>query len=241
MYKIGIVIPSYNQGIYLERALLSILKQRCVRLSIVIMDGGSTDNSLDIIRKYQEKLLYVRSHKDTGQAAAINEGMEHLVHCDYVCWLNSDDIFLGEDTLYKAADFLEKHKQFPALYGKAKIIDGNDAYIKDYQTYVFSRKQLAKECFICQPASMIRRCAWDLAGGLNPKLFMCMDYDLWWRLSEQGDLVYLPIYLAASREHEYSKTSQYQIENFLEVFKVLKTYRGYVPFSWIRNKKKFYK
>jgi glycosyltransferase involved in cell wall biosynthesis len=118
---ITIVIPSYNQGQYLEQALESVFTQN-LSVEVFVMDGGSTDNSVEIIKKWAAKLAGWRSHKDSGQSAAINEGIS-LGSAPYVCWLNSDD-YLLPDKLVKLLDILEGNPQVPMAYGRVdNVID----------------------------------------------------------------------------------------------------------------------
>jgi len=228
---VGIVIPSYNQCEFLEQTILSVLQQNVLK-KIALVDGGSIDSSASIIEKYQNEFTYWRSYKDSGQASAINEGASKLYNCEFICWINSDDIYLL-DGLVKMKNFLINNPEYDAIYGKAYVIDKCGKVIGSYPTKEFNKNQFSKECFICQPATLIRNSCWKELGGLNPNLFMCLDYDLWLRIINKGRIAYLEEYVACSRDHEETKTNNYQTQGFQEAFLILKRNYGYVPFNWI--------
>jgi len=229
--SVSIVVPNFNQGRFLEEALQSIIKQPQLDIRIAVMDAGSTDQSVAIIRKYENYISYWQSKPDNGQAAAINEGVALLPPSDYVCWLNADDVFL-ENGLARMVDYLETNNQCMAVYAKAYITDIDNQVIAPYKTESFSQKGLATQCFICQPATLMRTEAWNKVGGLNASLQMCLDYDLWWRLSKVGEFGYLTDFVACSRDHEGTKTRNNQKTHFNEAFQLLKKYNGYVPLNW---------
>lgn len=227
---VTIVVPSFNQGRFLEQALESIANQT-VRSEVFVMDGGSTDGSVEIIQKWAPKLAGWRSHKDDGQAAAINEGIG-LGTAPFVCWLNSDDLLLvgGLDRLVAQ---MERHKQWPAAYGKAFHLD--DATGRRTPAWVepFSERRLAVRCTITQPASLIRRSAWEAVGGLDPKLKMALDYDLWWRLYRHGGpLGYVDEDVAINRNHDETKTRIHRRLHYKEAMETVRRYHGHVPLKW---------
>lgn len=229
--SVSVVVPNLNQGHFLEEALLSIINQPNLDIRIAVMDAGSNDDSLSIIKKYEQHITYWRSHPDSGQAAAINEGVMKLAPSDYVCWLNADDTYL-EHGLIKMVEYLERNKQCAAVYTQAYITDSNNHILSEYPTVNFSVKQLSNSCMICQPATLIRHSAWENSKGINASLHMCMDYDLWWRLLEQGEIGYLSDFTACSRDHEGTKTRNNKEQHYKEAFSLLKKHNGYVPWSW---------
>lgn len=230
MTSVTVVIPSYNQGEYLEAALQSVFNQH-VHTETIVIDGGSTDNSLDVIKKNESRIFWWRSRKDAGQAAAINEGVKKGT-APYVCWLNSDDFFLP-DGLVKLFNTLESSLFAPAAYGKCLIVDKNGIKKKAYWTARFTEKHLANRCFIAQPATLIRRSAWEQIGGLNENLHMSMDYDLWWRLYKHcGKLYHTKEAVAASRWHSASKTYLFRRAHYRESMMVVRNHYGTVPLKW---------
>lgn len=228
--KVTVVIPSYNQAKYLEETIKSVLSQN-VSVEVVVVDGGSDDNSLEIIKRYGPYLFWWRSSKDDGQAAAINEGVSKGT-APYVCWLNSDDLLLS-DGLSILIEAMENTPSAPAVYGKCIVVDKMGKKKKEYWTARFSEKHLANRCFIAQPATMIRRDAWEKVGGLDENLHMSLDYDLWWRLYKNyGCLNYTEKVVAATRYHFETKTNLLRRSHYRESIRVVRKYHGTVPLKW---------
>jgi len=227
---VTIAVPSLNQGDFLNDTLESIFSQG-VFVEVFVLDAGSTDHSVEVIRTWESKLAGWRSGADRGQAAAVNEGISRGT-APYVCWLNSDDYFLpsGLATLVQA---LEKAQDVPAVYGRSWNVDVKGNKIKPYWTAPFSPVHLANRCFISQPATLIRRKAWEKAGGLNENLKMAFDYDLWWRLYLQlGPLEYIDAFVAANRRHDDTKTTINRHQHYKEAMQLVKRYYGRIPLKW---------
>jgi len=227
---ITIAVPSFNQGRFLDDALTSIFDQ-AIPLEVFVLDGGSSDNSVEVIRKWEHKLAGWRSHADYGQAAAINEGIAQG-KAPYVCWLNSDDWFVSGG-LEKLLGELQKHTNVPAVYGRAwNVVDESG---RQYPVWVepFKERRLALRCIISQPATLIRRSAWEAVGGVDAKLHMAMDYDLWWRLFKSaGPLHFVDDFVAVNREHEDTKTKTQRRLHYKEAMKVVRKHYGSVPLKW---------
>ncbi|HBI15702.1 MAG TPA: glycosyl transferase [Desulfobulbaceae bacterium] len=227
---VTIAVPSFNQGMYLDAALASIFSQG-VAVEVYVLDGGSSDRSLEIIKNWEQKLAGWRSGRDRGQAAAINEGIA-LGTAPYVCWLNSDDYYLAAG-IKNLVSALRNAPEFPAAYGRAWDVDAQGNKIRPYWTVPFSLPHLANRCFISQPATLIRRKAWEQVGGLDESLRMAMDYDLWWRLYLQfGPLLYVDSFVAANRRHDRTKTTINRREHYTEAMKIVKRHYGRVPVKW---------
>jgi glycosyltransferase involved in cell wall biosynthesis len=227
---ITVVVPSYNQGRFLDAALTSIFEQE-LPLEVYVTDGGSTDESLDVISKWKSRLAGWRSHRDSGQAAAINEGIANG-RAPYVCWINSDDWLLPEGLKRMLAE-LESHAQAPAAYGRAwNVIDKSNAR-RPVWVEPFSERRLALRCIISQPATLIRRSAWEAVGGVDETLHMAMDYDLWWRLYKQfGPLHFVDAFVAVNREHDQTKTKTLRRRHYQEAMAVVRRHHGSVPLKW---------
>jgi GT2 family glycosyltransferase len=229
--SVAIVVPSLDQGTFLAEALESVLSQDGVDLSVAVVDGGSRDGSVDVIKRYAPRIEYWRSAPDRGQAAAINEGVERLPSSDHVGWLNADDVLLP-GALARMSAYLEKHPECAGVFGDAHIIDEDGRVVGRFPTRPFTRRALAPTSIICQPASLISRGAWEAVGGLDESLHMCLDYELWWRLSRIGPIGYLPELIACSRDHPGTKTRANQDRHYAEAFAVLRRHLGYVPWRW---------
>jgi glycosyltransferase involved in cell wall biosynthesis len=227
---VTIAVPSFNQGRFLDDALASIFQQE-FPVEVFVLDGGSSDNSLDVIHKWAHRLSGWRSHADDGQAAAINEGIAQG-QAPYVCWLNSDDWFLP-GSLEMLVSKLRDHPEAPAVYGRAwNVIERSG---KRYPVWVepFNVRRLALRCIISQPATLIRRTAWNVVGGVDEEMHMAMDYDLWWRLHKSAGLLhFFDDFVAVNREHEDTKTKTQHRRHYQEAIRVIRKNYGRVPLKW---------
>ena len=227
---VTIAVPSFNQGQYLDDALASIFEQD-VLVEVFVMDGGSSDNSLAVIKKWESRLMAWRSYPDNGQAAAINEGIAKG-NAPFVCWLNSDD-WLLPGGLAKMLAELQSRSSVPAVYGRT----WNDVERTGKRTPIwvepFDEHRLAMRCIISQPATLIRRAAWDAVGGVDVNMHVAMDYDLWWRLYKQfGSLHMVDEYIAVNREHQHTKTKTLRRLHYLEAISTVRKHYGRVPLKW---------
>lgn len=223
-------MPSFNQGAFLDAALTSLFAQD-VPIEVYVVDGGSTDCSLDVIHAWKHRLAGWRSHRDNGQAAAINEAIASG-SADYVCWLNSDDWLLPEG-LKKLISILEIHSAAPAAYGRVWNRIERTETLSPVWVEPFTSKRLALRCIVSQPATLIRRSAWEGVGGVDEALHMAMDYDLWWKLFKKfGPLQFVDDFIAVNREHADTKTNTQRRRHYREAMAVVKKYNGTVPLKW---------
>ncbi len=227
---VTVAVPSFNQGEFLDQALTSIFEQQ-LSVEVFVLDGGSSDSTLDVIKKWQPYLAGWRSHPDAGQASAINEGISQG-SAPFVCWLNSDDWFLPSG-LSRLVAQLQDEPDAPMVYGRAwNVVETTK---KRYPVWVepFSEKRMALRCIISQPATLVRRSAWECAGGVDARLHMAMDYDLWWRIYRAcGVPRFLDDYVAVNRVHAETKTNTQRVRHYREAIEVVRKHHGSVPLKW---------
>jgi len=227
---VTIAVPSFNQGRFLDCALTSIFQQD-VPTEVFVMDGGSSDNSEEVIKHWAQRLAGWRSAADDGQAASINEGIARGT-APYVCWLNSDDWYLP-DALNRLLAELQTNPAAPAVYGRALNVVEETGKRAPIWVERFNEDRLALRCIVSQPATLIRRSAWDAVGGVDGSLHMAMDYDLWWRLYKQiGPLHFVDEYVAVNREHAETKTKTLRRRHYQEAMAVVRKHHGSVPMKW---------
>lgn len=206
--KITIVTPSYNQGRYLEQTILSVLDQNYPNLEYMVIDGGSTDDSVEIIKKYEKHLAYWVSEKDKGQSDAINKGLKRFTG-DIFNWLNSDD-YLEKDALFKIAEAFNRHPQARAFCFTLSHLKGNVKIPFNRLNNPSDPLQCFCDPVINQPSTFYHKEAIDYFGSLNVCLHYCMDYEWWLKfLFRFGvEAVYAKDEkVAVFRIHEESKTS----------------------------------
>lgn len=207
---VSIVTPSYNQAQFLEETIVSVLNQDYPNIEYIIVDGGSTDGSVDIIRKYGSQLAYWVSEPDRGQAHAINKGWSRA-RGDIVAYLNSDDVYAPE-AITKAVQALVSNPESGMVYSDAFVVGEYDDALQRYRALPFDIKRtiITNEGWIPQPTAFIRRSALDAVGLLDERLHLVMDYDLFIRLGLAYPMKYLPdTYLAIVREHQNAKSTQF--------------------------------
>ncbi len=203
---VSIVTPSFNQGKYLERTIQSVLSQTGVDLEYIVVDGGSSDDSIDIIKRYSKRIAWWVSEKDNGQTDAINKGFGHA-HGDILAWLNSDDTY-QPCALAEAAAYLKDHPGSGAVYGEANFIDDDDRVIGKFAAAQTDLSRLRRGyVHIPQQSFFFRAELWKKVGPLDPAFYFAMDYDLWVRLAGTTTLDYLPGHVWANfRLHQDAKT-----------------------------------
>ena len=203
---VSIITPSYNQADYLEETIRSVLGQTYPYIEYILIDGGSTDGSPEIIQKYADKLAYWESVKDKGQTDAINKGFAHATG-EIIAWLNSDDTFEPQ-AVAEAVAFLNEHPEVGLVYGEANYIDGKNRVIGRFPAAQTDLAKLRRGyVHIPQQASFFRKSLWDQVGPLDDSFFFAMDYDLWTRLAAVSELRYLPGCVWANfRLHADAKT-----------------------------------
>ena len=186
--RISVVVPSYGQGRYLAKNLESLVTQRYPDLEIIVVDGGSTDGSVDVIRRFEQHITWWVSETDDGQADAINKGMARATGT-IVTWLNSDD-WLLPGALQWYADMFERHPEVDIVVGSGRIVDpeGVELYHCTPPTSITEAtlfSWMGGGDFM-QPSTAFTRKSWQMVGGLDRSIHIALDVDLWIRMQQAG-------------------------------------------------------
>jgi len=227
---VSIVMPTRNHGHFIRESIDSVLSQSYPNVELIVMDGASTDDTVEILKSYGERIRWI-SEPDNGQADAINKGMGK-VSGDILAYLNSDDILLP-GALEKVVDYFNEHPECDMVYGDADYIDKDGYVTGQYVTAEFSFDRLMHDCCVCQPAAFWRRRAAERTGAFNAELQTAMDYEYWLRLAADGSIIhYTRQKLAQSRLHEDAKTLAMRGKIYEEVFRICREQGGYVSYSY---------
>ena len=221
--KVSIVTPSYNQGQFLEETILSVLNQDYPNLEYIVIDGGSTDNSVEIIKKYQDRLAYLVSEPDRGQSDAINKGFR-MATGEILAWLNSDDFYLP-GTLHTVANYFDEHQDIDCIYGDLLVVNEHSEVLYVRKTIPYDyRMELYGGCLVPQPSSFFQRSVPDRIGYLDTTLQYNMDFDFFVRMGKAGmKFANIPTPLACFRLHLNSKS-------------ITQRSKGVAHRSWTREK-----
>jgi glycosyltransferase involved in cell wall biosynthesis len=228
--RVTVVTPCLNGARFLEQTIRSVLDQDYPNLEYIVMDGGSTDATIEILKRF-ESVLHWESAPDSGTPEAVNRGFS-LSTGEILGFLNADDVY-HPGAVSAAVRQLERDPDAAGVYGDAWWIDEKGGQIGLYPVRDFDRRVLERECFICQPASFVRREPFENAGGLDPRFPLTFDYEFWLRLTRVYSLSRIDQTLADSRIHRANKTISQREGVFRETFHILKRDCGYVPFQWI--------
>lgn len=215
--KISVITPSYNQGKYLEETILSVIGQNYPNLEYIIIDGGSTDDSVDIIRKYKKYLAYWISEKDNGLYDAINKGMS-LSTGEIMGWLNSDDI-LFPNALRTVAEVFNKFNEVNLITGMPVSIDENGRIISTHnsKSWSYSKFLSGNYKWIQQESTYWRRSLWEMSGEyIDIKYKLAADFELWLRFLKLNKIYTLNIVLAGFRKRRNNQKSQETYDEYME-------------------------
>ena len=203
---VSIITPSFNQAHYIEATIQSVLGQDHPRIEYIIVDGGSTDGTLDIIKKYEDKLAFWVSEKDKGQTDAINKGFARATG-DILAWINSDDTY-EPGAVSAAVNYLQEHPEVGMVYADCNFINEQGRVIGKFGSAQTDYRRLRRGyVHIPQQTMFFRADLWRQVGPLDPSFYFAMDYDLWTRLAARTELKYLPGQVWANfRLHTSGKT-----------------------------------
>jgi glycosyltransferase involved in cell wall biosynthesis len=196
---VSIITPSYNQARFIETTLRSVLEQSYPRVEYLVADGGSSDGSVEIIRKYAAKLTWWVSEKDNGQADAINKGFARCKG-DIVGWVNSDDYYLP-GALEEVVETFRKNPGVGLVFGDVRVVDENDAVINELHYGNWGIRDLMSFHIIGQPAVFFRRSVLKKTGGLDLSYHLLLDHQLWLRMALENAIKYHPSLWAGAHYH----------------------------------------
>lgn len=184
--KVSIVTPSFNQGQFIEKTILSVLAQDYSNLEYIVMDGGSTDSTSSLLASYNSYIDRAISEKDDGQSDAINRGFQ-LCSGEIFAYLNSDDCYANQGVISKVVRYFQEYPNVDVIYGQRYYIDEKGHFHFCYPTRPFNKESLHVSCYIHQECAFWRRSIYEKAGGFVDDSFrFAMDYDLWMRFLKVG-------------------------------------------------------
>ena len=223
--SISVIIPSFNQGQFIEDTLLSVIGQQYPNLEILVIDGGSTDNTVEILEKYSDKISYWHSKKDKGQADAINQGL-HLSSGDVICWLNSDDMFMPGTLLDIGKRFQGHTDQSHFIYGAAVAIkeSGESVFSNTQSAAPFDASKLTYFDYIVQPSTFWTRKLFQCVGDLNIRYNYALDWEWFIRASEVTEFEYVCKFYSVYRYHSLHKTSNGGLARRKEIVEIVEKY-----------------
>ncbi len=202
---ITVITPTLNQAQYIRMTIESVLAQDYPAMEYFVVDGGSTDGSLEILHTYRDRLSWI-SEPDEGQSQAINKGWQRT-RGEIITWLNSDDIYFP-GALQKVGDFFKKHPEAEFIYGDCQYIDQDGIGINLYPVEPFDYTKLVVDThnYIPQPSTFLRRRTWEAIGGLDERLHYVMDFEYWLRAGLRYNFMYAPVLLSGLRIHDSAKS-----------------------------------
>lgn len=202
--RISIVTPSYNQACFLETTIRSVVEQDYSDIEYIIIDGGSTDGSQEIIKRYADRIAFWVSERDNGQSDAINKGFRKCTG-DIIAWINSDDLYV-DGAIPLVAKYFSEHPDVDMIHGDIDFIDGHGKFLSKVKTADFTLPELLVTNRVSQPSVFWRRKIFDEIGYLDESFHYVMDYDFWIRVAMKHEVRHVGATVAQFRLHDTSKT-----------------------------------
>lgn len=227
--KISIVTPSFNQGKFLEKTILSVLEQDYPNLEYIIIDGGSTDESVEIIRKYEDRLTYWVSEPDRGQSHAINKGFEKATG-EIFGWLNSDDYY-ASGALKAVVDAYLLNPDAGVVVGAGDMVDeeGNVLFGAARTTITLETLCNWFHEFFWQPSCFFKKEVWTQCGPLNEQVHYAMDLDLWVRIAKKFEFKTTDVMISHNLRHPKAKTTEFMHRSHVDAAMVIMHNVGEAP------------
>ena len=203
---VSITIPSFNQARFVADAIESVLNQDYPPVECIVIDGGSTDGTVDILRRYGDRLRWI-SEPDRGQSHALNKGWR-MAHGEILGWLNSDDTY-RPGALQTIVAAFQLHPEVGGIYGDCDYISAAGEFLEKYETGPFDFETFLRTSRspIPQPSMFIPRTVYEHVGPVNEDLHLAIDWEYWLRVGMQYPILYLPRTLATFRVHGSSKSA----------------------------------
>lgn len=201
---VSIITPSYNQAEFLEETICSVLRQDYAPIEYILMDGGSTDGSLEIIKRYERQLAFWVSEPDSGQVDAINKGLRNASG-EIVAWINSDDLYMA-GAIQEAVQTLQCNSDVGMVYGDGIMVDSEGKLLDLHYYHTYNVLELL--CFevLLQPTVFMRRSVLEEVGVLSLDYDLILDHELWIRIAAHSPILHVPSFWAVERTHESAKT-----------------------------------
>lgn len=228
--KISVITPSYNQASFIKQTIESVISQDYPNLEYIVIDGGSDDGSVEIIKSYKDKLSYWVSETDNGQAHAVNKGLK-VATGDIIGWLNSDDIYLP-GTLKKVARYYQELPDADVIYGNHVVTTQGGDFLWTKKELPFSLRRLEHHSYMSQPATFFKASVVEKCGILDEQLHFLLDWEYFIRLGKKCKFTHVSDVFATYRLHKVAKTAiQSGQDRFLEEKKKIVNKLRYSPTS----------